>query len=439
MNTKTIKLLKDWGKFASEAVLEVDEKTAGELIESKTAVLYDEEAEQKAKEQREADEARLVSVIKAAVAEAVKKPDEKAAGVQAASVHERSDDDPKGGFKSLGEFAIAVKDFPSARDQRIIKAAGTGFIEGVDSDGGFLVPTEFSTQLLQKATETSAVASRATGVPMTTNAIKIPYVKESSRADGSRQGGIRGYWASELGSMSSSKSSFGQVGLNLNKCYVFVYGSDELIEDAAALGSMINTMAANELAFKLDDGVINGTGVGMPVGIMNAPCLVTVAKEAGQGADTIVAENIIKMWSRCYGPSRANAVWFINQDIEPQLYTMALPVGTAGVPVYMPANGLAGAPYGTLFGRPVVPIEYCNTLGDKGDIILGDLSQYLLGRKTNGVTADVSIHLKFDYDQTTFRFTMRADGQPWWASALTTKNGSASTTLSPFVTLAERA
>jgi HK97 family phage major capsid protein len=168
-----------------------------------------------------------------------------------------------------------------------------------------------------------------------------------------------------------------------------------------------------------------------------------VAKESGQDADTIVANNIINMWSRMYAPCRRNAVWLINQDIEPQLFKMSFNILNAsgaivgGVPVYLPANGLSGSPYATLMGRPVIPTQACETVGDKGDIILVDLTQYMTLYKAGGIKTDVSMHLWFDYDVAAFRFIFRVTGQPWWAAAISPRDGSNS--LSWAVTLDERA
>ena len=114
---------------------------------------------------------------------------------------------------------------------------------------------------------------------------------------------------------------------------------------------------------------------------------------------------------------------------------MSLAVGTGGVPVYLPANSLAGGMHSTLFGRPVIPVEQCDTVGDLGDIVLADLSQYYLADK-GGMQAASSIHVKFIYDEMTFRMTYRVDGQPSWKSAITPFKSS--NTLSPFVTLQAR-
>jgi HK97 family phage major capsid protein len=83
-----------------------------------------------------------------------------------------------------------------------------------------------------------------------------------------------------------------------------------------------------------------------------------------------------------------------------------------------------------------VPIEQCSTVGTVGDIVLADLSQYLLAEK-GGMEAMASAHVRFLYAEQTFRFMMRVDGQPLWSTALTPANGT--NTVSPFITLATRA
>ena len=160
-----------------------------------------------------------------------------------------------------------------------------------------------------------------------------------------------------------------------------------------------------------------------------------MGKEAGQDADTIVYDNINKMFSRMIASSRPNSVWVINQDCEPQLNTMSIPVGTGGVPVYLPAGGASASPYATLLGRPVVPIEHCQTVGTTGDIMLCDFSKYLAIDK-GGLKQDVSIHVRFLYDESVFRFVYRFDGQPELGSAITPYKGT--NTLSHFVKLDSR-
>ena len=432
---KTIKLSAAWEGFNAGDVLRVDEKTFSELVAAGTAAEYDPEAEKKAAEAEAERERRTVALVqetvKAAIDEAqTKKP------IHGVEVSEGIDRDPKSGFKSFGEFALAVKTNP--KDARLAAAnqKANGMNVAVDSEGGFLVPEEFIATLLDKQTATGQVMSRATRIPMTSEIVRLPSIVESSRAS-TRSGGVLGYWKAEAAQYSSSKPAFGEVKLELSKLTALCYTTDELEKwPALTLDAVLGNLFAKELAFKLDDAAINGTGVGQPLGILNAPCLVSVTKETGQAAATVCTENIVKMFAQLHAGSRANAVWFINQDIEPQLYTMTMAAGISGLATFLPPGGLSGAPYATLMGRPVIAVEQCATLGTVGDIILADMSQYLYGEGAGGVQGATSIHLKFDYGETAWRWTLFADGRPWWASALTPYKGS--NTQSPFVALATR-
>jgi HK97 family phage major capsid protein len=248
---------------------------------------------------------------------------------------------------------------------------------------------------------------------------------------------VQSYWTAEAGEKTASKPKFRNIELNLHKNVVLVYGTDELLQDARALEGFIRKVAADEIAFALDNAIMNGTGAGQPLGVLNSGCLVSVAKETGQKFDTVVLENVTKMWSRMIGSSRSTAVWLINQDIEPQLYTMSLAIGTGGSAVFMPGGGVSGSPYMSLFGRPVIPCEQCATLGDLGDIVLADFANGYVVAEKGGIQADMSIHVRFVYDESVFRFVLRVDGQPMLASAVTPFKGIQSQ--SHFVALAERA
>ena len=202
--------------------------------------------------------------------------------------------------------------------------------------------------------------------------------------------------------------------------------------DQTALAGLVERIVPQEIAFKVEDAILDGTGSGQPLGISNSAANVTVAKKSGQTATTIVAENVESMWQRCWGPSRSTAVWLINQACEPQLMALADANRNAS---YLPPLGLSDTPFSRIMNRPVLTSEYCATLGTVGDIRLVDLSQYLLIDK-GAVRGDSSMHVRFLYDERAFRWMYRVDGQPMWNSALTPFNGS--NTLSPFIDLAVR-
>jgi HK97 family phage major capsid protein len=244
------------------------------------------------------------------------------------------------------------------------------------------------------------------------------------------------YWVGEGNQLTGTKPKFREIQLNLHKLTGLCYVTEEESEDAAQLSGTLQNGFQSEFGFRLDDGVVNGTGGGQPLGILNAGSLVTESKEPGQKAATILAENVVNMYSRMFASSIGNAVWLVNQDTLPQLFTMSLSVGTGGAPIFMPAGGLSQSPYNTLLGRPVLPIEQCQTLGTKGDIYFADVTSGYVVAEKGGLKTDMSIHLRFDYAESVWRFMLRADGQPIRATALTPFKGS--NTQSHFVCLETR-
>jgi HK97 family phage major capsid protein len=345
-------------------------------------------------------------------------------------------------FGSLGEQVLAIRNAGIGQrvDPRLYEVrAATGLSESVGADGGFMLQPNFAAMLFEDALQTGKLSSlcRKMTIGGDSNSIKIPAVDETSRAT-TRHGGTLGYWVDEAGVKTASKPKIRQLELNLNKLVVLCYATDELLQDAGAMEGFIRMSAAHEIGFQIDDAIFQGTGAGRPLGIMNAGCLVTQGKETGQAAATVVYENVVKMWSRLLPGSQPNAVWLINQNVFPQLALMSLSVGTGGGPVWLPAGGASASPYSTLMGRPVMPIEQCATLGTAGDIVLADFQNgYILAEK-GGIDSNMSIHVRFLYDESVFRFVLRIDGQPVRASALTPYKGGASYTQSHFVSLIAR-
>jgi len=355
--------------------------------------------------------------------------------------------DPVKEFRTFGEQLTAVvrAGRTGEIDPRLLQLrAISGASEIVPSDGGFLVQHDFAGEILQRSYEMGQLLSRCRRIPIgaNSNGLKIPAIDESSRATGSRWGGVQVYRTNEGGDLAAKKPKFRLMELGLKKLTGLAYATDELLQDASALEAVFSQAFQEELTFTIENEIMSGSGAGEMLGVMNSNALVTVSKEGSQVASTFVAENAMKMWARMWARARMNAVWFINQDVEPQLYQMNVKIknvagseNVGGMPVYIGPGGLSGQPYGTLFGRPVVPVEYCQTLGTKGDVVLADLSQYVVIDK-GGVQSASSIHVRFLNDEQTFRWVVRNDGQPTWHAALTPFKGS--NTQSPFVTIETR-
>lgn len=347
-----------------------------------------------------------------------------------------------GVYASKHEFFSAVAGLPNARNARELaekrdKAMSIqdSFGSIVPADGGFLIPETLRAELLSVALESAVVRSRATVIPMESLRVPIPMIDSTSNVS-SVWGGISASWTEEGAALTESQATFGRVVLDAKKLAAYAEVPNELLADASAFNGFFSARFPQAVAYFEDVAFFTGTGVGEPAGFINCAAAIVASAVSGQGANTIVTENIAAMYARMLPTSMGNAVWIADIGTFPQLATMGLAVGTGGGPTWMAGggynNGLVGAPPMTLYGRPVIFTEKASVLGTTGDINFVDLSYYLVGDRQT-MQASMSEHFKFSSDKVAFRITERVDGRPWIQSAITPHNGG--NTLSPFVQL----
>jgi len=329
-----------------------------------------------------------------------------------------------------GEFFKAVynAEVYKSLDKRLLPLKAAGLNEAIPSEGGFLVTPDIAAGIHENMWNTGQVLSRFNPINVKGNGLTLNAIDETSRAAGSRMGGVRGYWLAEAGEKTATNPTFRQIELKLKKVAALVYATDELLQDTGALETWITTNVPNELRFLIEDAIIDGDGIGKPVGIIQSGSLISATRT---DANEVDADDIGRMWSHRY-PGPTDYTWFVNASVLPQMYKMTIADG-GYTPIYTPPGGLSVSPYGQLMGRPVIETEYNPYLGTVGDILLASPSQYALITK-GGMQAASSIHVRFVYDETAFRFVYRCDGQPIWSSSVTAFDGSH--TVSPFVALA---
>jgi HK97 family phage major capsid protein len=351
---------------------------------------------------------------------------------------DRSTLDPTGGFAALAEFAQAVHranpqtpgNIVDLRLAAMYRASPTGYMREGGSNDGYMVPPQFRDRIWELVFGADNLMAEVDSEPTTSN--QVNDLSDDWTPWGGT--GIRAFWRAEAQQMTGTRPNVNPRSVVLHELYAFVLATDELMEDVPRLNSRLESKAAQAINWKMDDAIINGDGVGKPLGYMKSGALVSVAKESGQAADTVVAANVAKMFSRLLPQSVGNAHWRINSDVIPQLMTMTL----GDQPIWTPpSSGFTQAPGGFLLGRPVRISEHCETVGDKGDIQLIDPKGYYGLRKEGGVKFASSIHLYFDYGMQAFRWTVRFGGQPHMKAPVAPAKGSA--TKSHFVTLDARA
>ena len=303
--------------------------------------------------------------------------------------------------------------------------------ETVPSDGGFLVPSEQAERIHAVSLENELVMPRAYVQPMRSNTIKIPAMSIGDHSS-ALFGGFTASYTAELGTISENSPKSRSMELTAKKLTGLIRFSSELNADVPGGMGQIETLCGKGLAWYRDKAFLKGTGAGQPLGILNAACTIEVGKESGQEADTIVYENLTKMMARLFAGSFVNSVWVCHQTCIPQLLSLSLAVGTGGdaIPVMTESNGQF-----RILTRPVIFTEKTEPLGDRGDIMLADFSQYVVGLRQD-MRFDTSIHVAFETDEILSRIIERHDGMPLWDSALTLEDGS--NTVSPFVVLEAR-
>lgn len=346
-------------------------------------------------------------------------------------------------WESLGHFAVAVANAsrPGAQqtDPRLF-AAAAGLNQGTPSEGGFAVPGEYSNRLWEGLFgDPSNLLSQTDNYTVEGAFLELPRIKDTDRSGNALFGGVQAYWINEADSLTASRPKFENMRLEPQELAALIPATQKMLDNSPfAIGQYIDRMGRAAIAHRVNQAIISGDGIGKPKGLTTGATKITVAKETGQGAATVVPKNIAKMRARRVSGIAGQYVWLANVDIQSELDDLATVVrnvaGTENVggvssPLYNAASN-------TLAGLPVLYNDHCETLGTEGDLILVHLPSYAVGLKRAGVKTAQSMHLYFDTAQQAFRFMFDIDGQNWLQAPITPAKGSTKSTV---ITLATRA
>ena len=321
-----------------------------------------------------------------------------------------------GGFDNVEDFFKAIHS--GRADTRLDSLQLRAMTEGVPADGGFAVPEEFSAWLLDASLESEIIRPRAQVWPMAHEERKVPGWDASDHSS-NLYGGLRAYWEGEASTLTETEPKTRQIKLSAKKLTILASSSNELLADGLDFENQLGMAISKAMGWYLDYKFLNGDGAGQPLGIINDPALITITKEAGQAANTIVYDNIIKMFARLAPQSHSRAVWIGNNTCVPQLLKLVVPVGTGGSVIQV-LRETSGRFF--MLGKEVLFTEKVPALGSANQLLLVDPSQYAIGLRKD-MNLDKSEHVGFKDDVTYFRAILRGDGQGTWSSAITPKNG----------------
>jgi HK97 family phage major capsid protein len=341
-------------------------------------------------------------------------------------------------FRNFGEQLAAIKrsvqtglmDEKQHRIQNECRASGMNV--NIGSEGGFAIQTDFAGTMMESAATAGNILPLVDRYDISDNSDGVKWVDidETSVAT-TVFGGVQVYWAGEAASVAAKKPKLIERELRLQKLMGVAYATYELEQHSNFISDLYQRSFELAINRELEATILAGNGVGKPLGMQNGAVSISVAKEDGQEAGTIVYENIVKIYHRALNKNKSS--WILHPDCHEQLDFLSFPVGVGGVPVYLGASSMGTLP--TLKGRPIIESDHCAALGTVGDINFVDPSDYMMIFK-GGLQQDYSIHVAFLTAENCFRFIFFANGIPKRSSALTIKNSS--NTRSSCVKLATR-
>lgn len=306
----------------------------------------------------------------------------------------------------------------------------TAMGETSGSVGGYLVPTEYSVQLLESMEENSIVYPRANVIPMGAVETRCP-VFEASVDQGAGIspffGGVTFTWGFSQAPTQSVETTFREVTLKAFDLLGYGIMSNQWLQDTGPAGEeKLVKMLGRAAAWSADYAFLRGTGSAtlMPLGVLTCPALAAVTRAGG---NHIVQADVAKMWAKLMPSSMPRAIWTVTPTAIEDL------VKITG---FSPNQGnVHEGTAGTIYTRPVFITEKMPPLGTVGDIMLFDPSLYAVGNRQE-VLVDISSDepTTFVTNRSMFRVWMRMAGLPQVNGTVTLADSN--TVVSPYVALA---
>jgi HK97 family phage major capsid protein/HK97 family phage prohead protease len=346
------------------------------------------------------------------------------------------------GFRHFGEFVGAVIEAKRSgrRDPRLTWLARDAedanpeagrarkALSGTSgASGGFLLPTAFVDDLQIAMRDQSALLPRATIIPMGARSVVLPvldYTQALPAGEPRQFGGVQAFYHDEGAEVDASEPKFREHVLTAHELTVYTEASNSLLADSgASLDAFLNSGMGmlGALLWKVEYKMLRGSGVGQPLGVLNAPAALSVNRAT---ANAVSYVDLAKMDEAALPSTRL--VWLASISLKTQLRTLKDDAGN-----FIWAEAASGLP-ATLLGYPVVFTDKLPRLGTRGDLVLADMSYYLFGDRQSP-TLDVSTEANFRRNRTAYRLIHRHDGSPWMNAPITLAD--TQTQVSPFVVL----
>ena len=343
--------------------------------------------------------------------------------------------DPK--IKSFGDFLMAV----SRQDETRLKSVYGSHYKAQSGDsgaaGGYLIPQEFGTQYMNMVMRTSQVVSGVARQPVRYRSGSYPSLDVTTAptaggGESAEQAGVGTNTRAEGGAYTEETANFDMLKYNVTDIASgYLKAPRELIQEVAGIEALLRNMSIRSVTEKLERSILLGSGAGQPLGILNAPCAISLTNDVSGTFDVDDMAEIISrfkpMGGEVSGNNNSGGAWIMHRSMLPDLY--AFEVGTGGsVWNTNPAQG----PTNVLDGRPIIFSEHLAQADASGAVLLADLPSYVLF-ELGSMYIDFSEHADFLNGNSVWRFGARVDGKPLLNNAITLAGAGSAYTVSPFV------
>jgi len=345
---------------------------------------------------------------------------------------------------SWGSYIAAIKDKSDPQgaramirrlmeDNRPRNALG----ERVPAEGGFLVPTRLQGQVLSYMM-TSIIRPRCSVIPMNAISVPIPVLENPSQASGNQAlGGLQFNFTQPGAAITATVPDFSRVALESWSDKALLQSvPNELISDATPFTEVfLPETIAKGLSWHIDDmAIYQGTGVGQPQAIANAPCAAAVTRSDPSGFH-VSHLDVVTMLKNLHPASKTTATWLASEDMFDQLLELNEIVGSAptGQNITPPQTLKFNSDSGRweLLGLEIIANDHQPAINTTADLMLCDLSLLLLG-ELGQMTLEIAPHSGFANDTSSIRVRYRWDARYWPQSTITLANGKV---VSPLVVL----
>lgn len=333
-------------------------------------------------------------------------------------------------IKSFGDFLLAVKRKDNRRLQTVYDAVKDVTID-TGTSGGYAVPHQYATEVLQMAEKQSPILAKITKIPVNGYSGEYPALDMSvtptgGSGDTALAAGVEDTIRNPGGSFTETTPVFTNLEWRVYETGGYTEVQKEFSQDSPlGIQALLKSLFSISISAKNERNLLRGSGVGQPLGILNSPVALPITTTTN---NVFAYADALKMIAQFWSVNPMSSCWIFHPSLWPDLGVME---STSGGPGAFQAN--LGVAFGkTLLGYEMAQSQHAPQANYAGDMLLADLSMYLMFVRQE-LAIDFSEHVGFLTGKDTWRFYQRNDGKPWLKAPITLADPQGSYQVSPFV------